>query len=111
MDGRPQNLRRSCLLDTNGLPKNRINPKFTHFVNDHNKVMTENFTKRFVDHRNIGLAAKRMAKLAFHHAERGFNVRPLVVVLQEFLLAEVEIVLHGQRDRANDRLYRSKEAV
>jgi uncharacterized repeat protein (TIGR03803 family) len=35
-------------------PEHRINPEFAHFVNEYDKVMTENFGKRFVDHRHIG---------------------------------------------------------
>jgi hypothetical protein len=39
-------------------------------VNEHDKVMTENFAKRFVDHRNVGLAPQAVSELAFHHGER-----------------------------------------
>ena len=45
-------------------PKYRINAKFAHFVTEHDKVMTENFAKRFVDHRNIGLASQAVSELA-----------------------------------------------
>jgi hypothetical protein len=30
-------------------PEHRINTEFTHFVNEHDKVMTENLAKRFVN--------------------------------------------------------------
>jgi hypothetical protein len=53
-----------------------------HFVNEHHKVMTQNLTKRFVDHRDICVAANRVFELAFHHGERGFNVAALVVGLE-----------------------------
>jgi hypothetical protein len=38
-------------------------------------IMTENFAERFVDHRNIGLTAKRVSEFPFHHGERRFNNR------------------------------------
>jgi hypothetical protein len=61
-------------------------------VYENDKIVTENFTKRFVDHRGIAFAAKRISKLAFHHTERRFGVRTLVVVLQELVLAEHEVM-------------------
>jgi hypothetical protein len=33
-------------------------------VNEYDKVMTENFAERFVDHRNVGLAPQTIAELA-----------------------------------------------
>jgi hypothetical protein len=38
------------------VPKHGINAEFEHFVDKYDKVMTENFTKRFIDHRYIRLA-------------------------------------------------------
>jgi len=51
-------------------PKHRFNPQFVHLVDEHDKIVTEHLAKRFVDHRHVGLAAKRIAKLPFHHGER-----------------------------------------
>src|SRR5581483_6736598 len=56
--------------------------------------MAENLTKRFIDHRNISLAAQAVSEFPLNHAERGFDVAPLVVVLQELVFAEVEVVVH-----------------
>src|ERR1035438_3319660 len=56
--------------------------------------MAQHLAKRFVDHRRVSLAAKRVSKLALHHAERGFDVGALVVVLQELVLAEHEVMEH-----------------
>jgi len=56
--------------------------------------MTENFAECFVDHGHIGLASQTVSKLPLHHAERGFNVAPLVVVGKEILLAEHEVMKH-----------------
>src|ERR1017187_337268 len=56
--------------------------------------MEQHLAKRFVDHRRVSLAAKRVSKLALHHAERGFDVGALVVVLQELVLAEHEVMEH-----------------
>jgi len=70
-------------------------------VNERDKVMTENLTKRLVSHRNISLASQAVAKLAFHHAERGFDVRPFVVVLQKLGAPELKVVIHpGPRSPA-----------
>jgi len=76
--------------------------------------MTENLTKRFVDHRGIALAAKRVSEFSLHHRERRFNVAPLVVMPHEFVPAKLEVVKHllpsspakslvmiGQRDERN----------
>ena len=54
--------------------------------------MTENLTKRLVSHRNIGLAAQAVAKLALNHAERGLDIRPLVVALQKLRPLELKVV-------------------
>jgi hypothetical protein len=78
------------------LPEHRLNPEFVHFVDEHYKVMTENFTKRFVEQSGIGLAPERVAKLAlqFQHAERGFDIGTVVVVLQILFPLEHEVVVH-----------------
>ena len=39
--------------------------------------MTENLTKSFISHRNVGLAPDGIFELAFNHAEGGFEIRPL----------------------------------
>lgn len=44
-------------------------------MDEHDKIMTENLTKRLVNHRRIGLAAKAVAKLSLNHAESGFDIR------------------------------------
>ena len=51
--------------------------------------MTENLTQRFIDHRNVSLTTQTVAEFAFHHAERGFDVRSLVVVRQKFGSGEI----------------------
>ena len=63
--------------------KHRINPEFVNLMNEYRQVVTQDLAKSFVDHRSIGLGAQAVTKFALHHAERGFNVRPLVVVRQE----------------------------
>jgi hypothetical protein len=47
-------------------------------MNKHDKVMTENFAERFVDHRNVSLATQAVAKLALHHRECGLDVAALI---------------------------------
>jgi len=68
--------------------------KFFGLVNEHDKIMTENLTKRFVDHCGIRLTAKAVAKLALNHAESGFDIRPLVIMLQKLGASELKIVVH-----------------
>src|SRR6185437_3257058 len=63
-------------------------------MNQHDDVMAKNFTKRFVQHGGIGLAAQSVSKLALNHAESGLNVRAQMVVLQELLSPVIEIVEH-----------------
>ena len=74
--------------------QNTVNAKFAHFMNENGKVMTENFAKRFVDHRDVSFAPQAVAELALHHGECGFHIRALVVVLQKLLLPEIEVVIH-----------------
>src|SRR5579863_2295417 len=76
------------------MPKHWVNSEFAHFVNEHDKVMTENFAERFIDHRNVGLASQAVAEFPFHHRKRGFNVAAFVVVLQKIRAPELEIVIH-----------------
>ena len=61
-------------------PKHRVYTKFAHFVDENDKVVTENLTKRFVDHRRLRLASQTVAKFPLHHAERRFDIGALVVV-------------------------------
>ena len=57
--------------------------------------MTENLTKRFIHLRCFGLASKAVSELRLDHAERGFNVAALVILLQEPRLIELKIVVHA----------------
>lgn len=52
--------------------------------------MTENLTKSFIDHRNVSLASQTVSEFSLHHAKRGFDIRPLVVVLQKVVAPEFE---------------------
>jgi len=63
-------------------------------MDEYHKVMTENFAERFVDHRNIGLAAKAISELTLHHGERGLDVAALVIVLQKLIAPELEVMIH-----------------
>src|ERR1700730_2872992 len=75
-------------------PKHWFNTEFAHFVDEYDKVMTENFAQGFVVHRNVVLAPQAVSELAFHHGECGFNVTALVVVLQELIAPELKVVIH-----------------
>ena len=63
-------------------------------MNEHDKVMTENFAERFVDHRNIGLAPQTVSELPFHHAKRGLDIGPLVIMRHKFVPLELKVVKH-----------------
>src|ERR1700677_154035 len=64
------------------------------FMNQHDKVMTQNLTQSLVNHRHIGLAAEAVTKLPLHHAKGRFDVRALVVVLQKLGFSELKVVVH-----------------
>jgi hypothetical protein len=63
-------------------------------VNENDKVMTENFAERFIDHRDVGLAPQAISEFALHHGERRFDVRTLVVMREKVRALELEIVIH-----------------
>ena len=67
--------------------KHRVDSELVHFVDKNHQVMTEHLTKRFVDHRNIGLAAQPVAELPLHHAESRFDIGATMVVVQGTRLA------------------------
>ena len=63
-------------------------------MNKNNQVVTQDFTKRLVDHCSISFRPQAVTKFAFHHAERRCDVRPLVVVLKELVPTEHVVVIH-----------------
>ena len=63
-------------------------------MNKNYKIVTQNLTQRFVDHRNIGLTTQGVAELAFHHAKRGLDIAAFVVVAQEFFAPVMEEMIH-----------------
>jgi hypothetical protein len=44
-------------------PEHGIDTEFAHFANENDKVMTQDFTKRFIGHRNIGFASRAISEL------------------------------------------------
>ena len=56
--------------------------------------MTQNLTKNFIDLSGWGFGSNRSAELAFNHAESSFDIRPLVIMLQESIPIEVVEVPH-----------------
>ena len=51
------------------LPEHGVNSEFVRFVNQYNKVVAENLTERFVNHRNVAFASEAVSEFAFHHAK------------------------------------------
>ena len=66
-------------------------------MNEHDKIMTENLTKRFIGHCGIGLAGRLSPNSRLNHAESGSDIRRLVIVLQELRLFELEVVIQLRR--------------
>ena len=57
-------------------------------MNRDDEIMAEYSAQRLVDHRNVRLAAKAITEIPFHHGERRFDIRTLVVALQKFVALE-----------------------
>lgn len=56
--------------------------------------MAEDFTQNLVDHCHIGFAAHVVPELGLYHAERGFDVGPLMVVHEKLIAPELVVVEH-----------------
>src|SRR5579864_1979069 len=65
-----------------------------HFMNQDHQVMTENFTECLIGHRGIGSAPEAVSEFSLNHAEGGFHIAALVLVLQEFFPPVIEVVKH-----------------
>src|SRR5438093_4281955 len=75
-------------------PKNRGDAQLVHLVDQDHEVMAQHLGQRLVDLGGLALAPERVAKLPLDHAERGLDVRSLVVVGQELVAAVHEIAEH-----------------
>jgi hypothetical protein len=49
------------------LPEHGINSTLVGFVNEYDKVMTQNPTQSLVNHRYIGVGAETVTELVIHH--------------------------------------------
>ena len=56
--------------------------------------MGQNLTQSLVDLRCLGFAAQRNSEFRLDHMERRFDVRPLVVRLQELVTTPEKVVVH-----------------
>ena len=54
-----------------GTQEHRGDAKFARLVNQHDEIMTENLSQRFVDLRDFRLATERVTEFPLDHAERG----------------------------------------
>jgi hypothetical protein len=60
--------------------------------------MSKHLAQRLVILRRLSLASQAFPEFRFDHAERGFDVRPLVIVSKEFISVEVvEVKQTGPR--------------
>jgi len=81
-------------------------------MNEYDKIMTENFTERFVSHGNIGLASETVAELALNHRKGCFDIGPLMVMRQKLVPLELKVVVHlGPRSAAIPPVVRGKRDV
>jgi len=46
--------------------------------------MAKNFTQNFIDLSNRGFSSNRSPELGLYHGEGGFDIRPLMVMAQEY---------------------------
>jgi hypothetical protein len=61
-------------------------------MDQNNDIVTENLTKRFIQHGGISLAPQSVSEFPLNHAERGLNIGAQVVVLQELFPPVIEVV-------------------
>lgn len=65
------------------MPKLRVDSKLEESRDQAAEVMTKDLRENLVDLRGRRLGANARTKLGLDHMERGFHVRPLMVVLKE----------------------------
>src|ERR1019366_8296925 len=63
-------------------------------LNENTEIMAEHFTQNFVNLRGLRLGPDGGSELRLNHRERGFNVRPFVVLGEKFLPVELVKVEH-----------------
>ena len=69
------------------IPEYRINAKLVHLLSQNHEIVAQNFAHGFVFHGGIRSAAEAVAELTLNHAEGGFDIGALVVVLRAGLIA------------------------
>jgi hypothetical protein len=72
----------------------RLYSEFVSFVNEYHQIVSKDFAKRFIDHRNIRLGAERVIELALNHAECGFDIGAFVIVGKKIIAAELKVMEH-----------------
>ena len=74
-------------------------------------IVTKNLTKSLIDLRGFGLAAQVIPELRLNHAERGFDVRTLVIVLHKLLCVVAVEMKHPFPNRAAELLRTRRVAL
>jgi hypothetical protein len=64
--------------------------RLVNLVNDTNNVVAKNFQQQFVPSRDFGFAANNLTELPLDRGKRGFDVRPAVVLREEFFFVKFE---------------------
>src|SRR5437764_162562 len=65
-----------------------LDSQLVHRLNDHAEIMTQHLAECFVDLRGFGFTSQPFPKLCLNHRKGCFDVRPLVIVHQEFFALE-----------------------
>ena len=75
-------------------PECRLKPQFIYALDKDTDIVTKHFAQDLIDLSGGSLSPNRTPELCFNHGEGGFDIRPLVVVLQEGVPVEVVEVPH-----------------
>lgn len=76
------------------MPKLRFDIQLKHRLNQTAQVMAENFAECFVDLRGFGFTSQAVTEFGLNHAEGGFNITALVVLLKKPRLIVRVVVVH-----------------
>jgi hypothetical protein len=77
-----------------GSPKSRLKPQFIDTLDKAVDIMTKYLAQDLVHLSDGGFSPNRSSKLGFYHTERGFDVRPLVVMKHEAIPVELIVAPH-----------------
>src|SRR5579859_3157214 len=80
------------------MPEYRLDAEFALALNQAADVVAQELAQDFIFHGGVRLAPNVVPELCLDHAERRFDVAPLVIVLEEFFPMEAVVVEHPVPD-------------